>query len=867
MLQPLPIDGVLDELVQTLGRARSLVLEAPPGTGKTTRVPLALLRAGLAGSGEVWVLEPRRIAARMAARRVAEEMGEEVGRTVGYRMRFEQAGGPETRIRFVTEGILGRRLLEDPELHGVGAVVLDEVHERHLSGDLGLALLRRLQRAARPDLVLCAMSATLDAVALAAFMGAPVLRAGGQMHAVDIEHLPRAHDGPLEDAVRGALARLLEETPGDALVFLPGAAEIRRCLEACSPLARRHDAALLPLHGSLPPAEQDRAVRASDGRKIVLSTNVAESSLTIDGVTIVVDSGLHRLAAHAPWSGLPTLRVAPISRASATQRAGRAGRTRPGRWLRLYTRGDLQARREHDVPEVARADLGETALELCAAGVADLASFPWFEAPPPAAMEAARVLLGRLGAVRDGADRDGRAMLRYPLHPRLSRALVEAERRGVARAGAALVAVVGERGVAAGGPRFAGGRGPRRDGPSADALDALQSYREAEEAGFDARRLQGFGVDVGRARAAQRVAAQLGRLARAPRGGAGGPRSPSFEEAPAPGDAAEERALRIALLAGFPDRVGRLRRPTTSTGRTGLEVVFAGGGAALLDDDAGGWDSDLVVAIDAEERSEGRHTRARVRLASSVHVDWLLELFFDEVRDETRISWNAGAERVEAHRVLAWGDLVLEESAAGSGDAAAVAARLAEQALARGIERFVDPEAFERGRARVAFVRRHAPETGLADIDSACLRAALQELCLGCSSFAELREADLAGALRNRLDGGQARALAELAPETVTLPGGRRARVDYAQDPPSVSSRLQDFFGMSEGPRVARGRVALVLHLLAPNQRAVQVTTDLAGFWARHYPGIARELRRRYPRHPWPDDPRTATPPAATGRR
>jgi ATP-dependent helicase HrpB len=805
----------------------------------------------------------------MAARRVAEELGEEVGRTVGYRMRFEQAGGPETRIRFVTEGILGRRLLDDPELRGVGAVVLDEVHERHLSGDLGLAMLRRLQRGARPDLVLCAMSATLDAAKLAAFLEAPVLRAAGLMHPVDIEHLARAHDGPLEEAVRGALARLLEETPGDALVFLPGAAEIRRCLEACTPLARRHDAALLPLHGSLPPAEQDRAVRASDRRKIVLSTNVAESSLTIDGVTIVVDSGLHRLAAHAPWSGLPTLRVAPISRASAAQRAGRAGRTRPGRCLRLYTRGDFAARREHDVPEVARADLGETALELCAAGVADLATFPWFEAPPVASIEAARTLLGRLGAVREGAlTETGRAMLRYPLHPRLSRALVEAERRGVARAGAALVAVIGERGVAAGGSRFATGRGARRDGPSADALDALQSYREAEEAGFEARRLQSFGVDVGRARAAQRVAAQLVRLSRAPHP-RGAPRSPSFEESPAPGDAAEERALRIALLAGFPDRVGRLRRPTTSTGRSGLEVVFAGGGTALLDDDAGGWDSDLVVAIDAEERSEGRHTRARVRLASSVHVDWLLELFFDEVRDETVVTWNASAERVEARRVLAWGDLVLEESSAGAGagDAAAIAGRLAEQAVARGIERFVDADAFERWRARVAFVRRHAPETGLPDIDAAYLRAALQERCLGCASFAELRDADLAGALRDRLDAAQARSLAELAPETVTLPGGRRARVDYAQDPPALSSRLQDFFGMSEGPRVARGRVPLVLHLLAPNQRAVQVTTDLAGFWERHYPGIARELRRRYPRHPWPDDPRHASPPPAAGRR
>jgi len=370
-VQALPIDSILPEIVASLRRSPNLVIEAPPGAGKTTRVPPALLDAGLAGEGEVWVLEPRRLAARLSARRVAEERCERLGETIGYQVRFEEMAGPRTRLRFLTEGVLTRRLLSDPKIKNVGVVVLDEFHERHLQADMALALLRRLQQTARPDLRLVVMSATLEAAPIARFLGdCPTLCAEGRRFEVETEHLARPDDRPLAEQVAAAVRRLLAEgLDGDVLVFLPGASEIRRAQAACAGLASQAGLLLLPLHGELPAAEQDTAVRPSEQRKIILSTNVAETSVTIDGVVAVIDSGLARIASHSPWSGLPQLNVARISRASAAQRTGRAGRTRPGRCLRLYTTQDFAARPEHEAPEIQRLDLAEPALELHAAAL------------------------------------------------------------------------------------------------------------------------------------------------------------------------------------------------------------------------------------------------------------------------------------------------------------------------------------------------------------------------------------------------------------------------------------------------------------------------------------------------------------------
>ncbi|MBV9926283.1 MAG: ATP-dependent helicase HrpB [Acidobacteria bacterium] len=862
-MQRLPVDEILPAAVETLRRARSLVVEAPPGAGKTTRLPAALLDAGVAGGGDVLVLEPRRLAARMAARRVAEERGEKLGETVGYQVRFEEVAGRATRLRFLTEGVLTRRLLADPQLQGVGCVVLDEFHERHLQADLALALLRRLQRAGRPDLKLVAMSATLDAAPVARYLeDCPVLRSEGRRFDVSTEHLTRHDERPLEVQVEAAVRRLAAEgLDGHVLVFLPGAASIRKAQSECERIAAERDLLILPLHGELPAAEQDAAVRPSARRKLILSTNVAETSVTIEGVAAVVDSGLARVATHSPWSGLPRLVVSRVSRASAVQRAGRAGRTRAGRCLRLYTAQDFGARPEHETPEVRRLDLAESVLELRAAGVKDLHAFEWFEAPQPEALEAAETLLRRLGAV-DAEGRvteSGRSMLRLPLHPRLSRIVVEAESRGVAREACTVAALTAERDIRAGRVSLNVREGPRQrrvaeTHASSDLLELLDLFTQAEARGFAAERLRALDLEPNAVRAVERVSRQLRRIIRLPN---------SREEGVELSDE-KEAALLVSVLAGYPDRVARRRSKTNEHGAS-VELLLSGGGTAELAPESVVRAAEFLVAVDAEERGDAARTSARaaktsVRLASKVEPDWLLDLFPEALEEKTEARWNAQGERVELLRRLTYDQLVVEEWRAPRAEGPEVSRALAEAALGAGVQAFADAEEVERFLARVDFLARTFPEAGLDGLGDEDVRAALAELCEGRRSFAELREAARGGGLvevlRRRLSHEHSRLLAQMAPERVTLARGRQARVLYERGGrPSVASRLQDFFGMREGPRIANGRVALVLQLLAPSQRPVQVTTDLAGFWARHYPALRRELGRRYPRHAWPEDP------------
>jgi ATP-dependent helicase HrpB len=853
---PLPIDPLLAEITATLSRVNALVLEAPPGAGKTTRVPRAMLDAGIVGAGEIVVLQPRRLAARLAARRVAEEFGERLGETIGYQVRFEESASAKTRVRFVTEGILTRRLLSDPMLTGIGAVVLDEFHERHLHGDVALAMIKQLQRRDRRDLKLVVMSATLDAAPVSAFLDdAPALRSEGRRFDVAIEYLAKADDRPLSAQVASAVQRLVAEgLDGDILVFLPGAAEIRRAIDACAPIAHRADLLVLPLHGDLPPAEQDRAVKPADRRKVILSTNVAETSVTIDGVVAVIDSGLARMASHAPWSGMPVLRVGPISRASATQRAGRAGRTREGRCIRLYTKHDHDTRPSHDAPEIKRLDLAETVLELRASGV-DPARFAWFEAPPAGAIDAADLLLARLGAL-DEANRvtpTGRRMLRFPVHPRQGRMIVEAEQRGVAAEGCVLAAIVGERDMRTnarmrsdrGAGRAAGS--PRDESARSDLVQVLEAFETAELDRFAPHVLRDLDLEAGAVSAVDRVRKQLVRLADRRAG------------TPPEHPAAREIALLQVTLAGYPDRVGRLRVPANATGRRGTEIVFATGGTAQLADASVVRDETFVTAIDAEERRDARGSQVLVRMASAVEADWLLGMFTERVKDTIDVRWHAQGERVEVARRLTYEGMVLEETPArDAGDPSAIAKIVVDAAMAKGIRAFVDADAFDRFVARLDFARRTAPHLEYPALDDAGLRVALEDIVAssGFRTFADLRNADLLEHLRARLTNEQSRQLDALAPERIELAGGRRARIEYPKDgAPFMESRLQDFFGMREGPKVANGRVPVVLHLLAPNQRAVQVTTDLAGFWVNHYPQIAKELRRRYPKHKWPDNP------------
>ena len=779
-LAKLPIDDLLPSIRQSLDRVPNLVIEAPPGAGKTTRVPPALLDIV---RGEMLVLEPRRLAARLAARRVAQELSEKLGETVGFQVRFEQVAGVRTRLRFLTEGILTRRLISDPLLDGVDAVVLDEFHERHLETDLALALLRRLQRSKRQDLKIVVMSATLDAAPIAAYLdGCPVLRSEGRLFDLAITHRPYSAL-QLEKQVASALDALLTQPfGGDVLVFLPGAAEIRRAERECRPIAARHDLLLLPLYGDLPAAEQDRAVSPAAQRKVILATNVAESSITIDGVAAVIDSGLARIASDSPWTGLPTLQVSRISKASATQRAGRAARTAPGHVIRLYTAEDFHRRREQDPPEILRRELSELCLTLRAIGIGSPLDLDWLDPPPENAVTRAEDLLDRLGATGERA----RQMARYPLHPRLARLVMDAVERGVSEEGCRAAAALSS-----------GARAP-----SCDLLRIIDSPLDP---------------------ITQRHLEQIRRIVK--------PVKPQAHDA---------NALALSVLTAFPDRVARRRKDN--------QLLLASGGSALLDCEAR---AEFLVAVDIEDRSE--HALPLVRLYCAIEPAGLtyvlLDLFPDRVKERAGVEWNRAAERVDAVSALLYENLVIEETRSGTPDPEQAEAMLADRAIEAGIERFIDREELDQFLARVAFASEHA------SLEKLDVNAAFREIARGLRSFAELKDAapSLIPALEQRIG---PRLLNEIAPIRARLPNGRQTKINYeAGKPPWIASRLQDFFGMRETPRIANGKVALVVHLLAPNKRPVQTTTDLAGFWKRLYPQVRRELSRRYPKHAWPEDP------------
>ncbi|HEY6080292.1 MAG TPA: ATP-dependent helicase HrpB [Polyangiaceae bacterium] len=847
-MQALPIDVVLPEIVEALQSGAPLVLEAPPGAGKTTRVPWAIHEAFM--GGEVIVAEPRRLAARLTAARVASERGERLGETVGYSVRFEEVGGPRTRIRYVTEGVLLRRLLADPELRGVTQVVLDEFHERSLLSDLLLLLLQRLRLQRRPELGLSLMSATLDAGPVAELLGARRVRSEGRMFPLTIEHLPALDERPLDKQVVSAVRSATARDAGDVLVFLPGSAEIRRALSALEPLAAEQQLLLLPLHGDLPIAEQARAVEPAARRKVVLSTNVAETSVTIDGVTTVIDSGLARLASHSPWSGLPTLTTTKISRAAAIQRAGRAGRTRAGLVLRLYTKGDFDSRREHELPEVARADLSEALLALAGAGITRPRELGWLTAPPEAALTHAEELLRWLSAVTPAGDISphGRRLLQLPLHPRLARIVTRGEELGVGAEACLAAALLSERDIRSD-ARLQLGAGRRSElgvsGPC-DVLELMSRFAEAEAVNFRPDGVRRAGLDV---RTVQSVETTRRKLA----GRRDADRRAPRPEAPEAIDAATRRAI----LSGFPDRVGKRRRPGQP------DVVFAEGGSAKLGESSVVHEGELLVAVAADERSSGGgRAQVAIRLATAIEADWLLDDFGEHVRLRDELSWNADSERVERSEGMAYGAVLLDETR-GVAPASAEASRLLfEAARSRGLFTSLASSGWASLVARLSLLREHFPELELPELQAELGAEGGRGLCEGRVSFAELRELDPALELEQALSTTAQRLLASETPKAFQLPGGRRAEIHYDPGkPPWLESRLQDFFGMRETPRICRGKLPLTLHLLAPNGRAQQVTSDLLGFWERHYPAVRRELMRKYPRHPWPEDARTATAP------
>ncbi|OAI47233.1 ATP-dependent helicase HrpB [Planctomycetaceae bacterium SCGC AG-212-F19] len=842
-LVPLPIDAILPELVAALRGRSAVVLRAPTGAGKTTRVPPALLDAALAGKGRIVMLEPRRLAARAAARRISAERGGRLGDEIGYHVRFDRQCGPQTRIVVVTPGILLRMLHDDPYLESVGIIVFDEFHERSLDADLALGMARLIQQTVRPELRVVVMSATLAVDRIAGYLSdCPVVVSEGRQHPVDIVYEARLADQPWPVAAAGAAERLLERTAGGLLVFLPGMQEIRQTARHLEESARQRDLAILPLHGDLPAEQQDAALLPSTRRKVVLATNVAETSVTVEGITGVVDTGLARVMHFDPSVGLDRLRLVPISRSSADQRAGRAGRTQPGVCVRLWSEVANRSRPEEIEPEIRRVDLAGAVLHLLALGETDIRHFPWLEPPREATVEQALALLRRLSAIAENAVTElGRILARLPVHPRIGRLLVEGHREGVGERAALAAALLSERDPFV---RSVDGPLTATHSTASDVLDRVEALDEYERRGENAV----ANIHRNAARFILRARDQLLRSLRQEMRG-------TDPQSAIPNPQASDAFLR-ALLAAFPDRVAKRREPGSRRG------VMVGGRGVSLAPASGVNEPELFLCVDVD----AGQNETLVRQASAVRRDWLPA---KQVRAGIEVAFDAAEEKVVARRVLRYEDLVIEETHAALPNDDTVGKVLATAAAER-LDRVLPPPDSPAGEyfTRIRCLREWMPELQLPAFDEAEQRELLSWLTPRCRSFADLRRADWLAALHGKLTHPQRQAVEREAPERIEVPSGSRIALRYELGrPPVLAVRIQELFGLADTPRVAAGRVPVLLHLLAPNYRPQQVTDDLASFWHNTYQQVRKELRARYPKHAWPEDPWTATPQRRPARR
>jgi ATP-dependent helicase HrpB len=808
---PLPIDDALAPLLDALERGTRAVLVAPPGAGKTTRVPLALLDAPFtAPAGRILLLEPRRLAARGAATRMAQTLRQEVGGTVGLRVRMESRIGRDTRIEVVTEGVFTRMILDDPELSGVAAVLFDEFHERSLDADLGLALALDAQAGLREDLRILVMSATLDGARVAALMGdAPVIESLGRAFPVETRHLGRDPRRPVAEAMADAALRALRAEPGSVLAFLPGQGEIRRTETLLRERITDQAVDIAPLYGAMDQRAQDLAVQpaATGRRKVVLATSIAETSLTIEGVRVVIDSGLARVPRYEPAIGLTRLETVRVSRAAADQRRGRAGRTEPGVCYRLWEEAATAALEPFDRPEILSADLAGLLLDSAAWGVADPASLPFLDAPPAPALAEGRALLRDIGAL-DGDGRlteAGRAIRALPLPPRLARMVVAAGPLGLAGLAADIAAVITERGL--------GG----------DGTDLVH-------------RIDGFRRD--RSRRAQEMRRLADGWARAAGGGGGGD----------PSDAG-----RLLALA-YPDRVARAR------GGTGGFVMANGRGAMVEPHDALAREPFLAIAEIAGSAAAARILLAAPLTAAAIDAD-----FGDRIEARDEVSFDRASASLRARRVRRLGALLLAEQTRPVPATPEAAQLLAEGIAGLGIGRLPWTKAQAQWRARIGFLRRTDPiwpdlsDTALAATAADWLAPAIT----GRTGLAQIGADALDEALRALLPWDLARRLDAEAPTHFEAPTGNRIAIDWeAEEGPVLAIRVQELFGLKVHPAVAGGRLPLVLHLLSPAHRPIQITRDLPGFWAGSWAGVKSDMKGRYPRHPWPDDPAAAPPTA-----
>src|SRR5438067_5927699 len=844
MPRDLPIYELEKSILAELKSRSRIIIQAPTGSGKSTQVPQILLDHGLLGDGQAVILQPRRLAARLLAARVASERKCRLGDEVGYQIRFENVTSPRTRIRFVTEGILLRQLIQDPELRGISAILFDEFHERHLYGDITLARALQLQTTSRPDLKLAVMSATLDAGLLEKYLApCSILTSAGRAFPVEIEYLPKPAGGddyPIWDLVADELERLAPQTEGDVLVFMPGKYEIGRTISSIRASRVSNQFVVLPLHGELPPAEQDAALAHYQKRRAIVSTNVAETSLTIDGVQVVIDSGLARIARFDPRRGINTLLVEKISRASADQRAGRAGRTAPGRCLRLWTEREHLDRAAQELPEVKRLDLAEVVLTLKASAIDDIADFRWLEAPEPPALVRAEQLLVDLGAISSPGRITplGRRMLAFPVHPRYARMLLAAHEYRCVPAIALIAALTQGRNLL----RRLEGKPAREDRDDvlggeteSDFFILMRAFRYAENSRFDGQRCSRLGINAGAAREAAQLSEQFLAIAR-------------DEGLDLQRGEAKTGAIHGCVLAGFPDQVAvRLDAGT-------LRCALVHARRGVLARESAVHDARLLVASEIREiESSEKERQVLLTMATKIEEEWLRDLFPESFREETRVEFDSALRRVIGRRATLFHDLVLRSEEFSAADEPATAQLLAREVVAGTCPIKHWDNAVEQWIARVNFVAAQFPELEFSRIDAAAKLLLLEQDCQGATSYKEIKDRPVGPIVKSWLNGAQQKALDDLAPERIKLAGGRAAKITYADDgaPPTIAARIQDLYDTPRGLSVGRGRIPLRIQVLAPNHRPIQITNDLETFWRVGYPKIKKELQRKYPKHVW----------------
>ena len=855
MSERLPIYEIEHDIVASLVGTKRLVLQAPTGSGKSTQVPQMLLRHGLLGEGQVVILQPRRLAARLLAARVAKELGVELGREVGFQVRFENCTSRCTRIKFETEGILLRQLIQNQTLPGVSAIIFDEFHERHLYGDITLARALDIQEQHRPDLLIAVMSATMDAGEVENYLshsalrtphsifGCSILRSEGRTFPVEIEYLPHrlgVNPPPPWELASAAFSRFIQSGErGDVLVFMPGGFEISQTIEAIrnNPAARGY--LVLPLHSELSPRDQDAAVARYDQPKVIVSTNVAETSVTIDGVRLVIDSGLARIPRYDANRGINTLLVEKVAQASCDQRAGRAGRTAPGRCFRLWSRSEHDERAPQELPEIKRLDLAEVVLTLKAAGVEDLRHFRWLEAPSELSLHHAEELLADLGALdHNGCITDtGRKMLSFPVHPRYARMLLAAQEYGCVYQACLVAALTQGRDLLmrGGGKDVASNREELLgEKASSDFWILMRAWNYAANHQFRLEACRRLGIHSVTARQIGPLLEQFLRIAKAE-----GLDTQSHE--------VTDEALRKCILIGFSDRVAR----RLDLGTLRCELVH--GRRGILARESVVDKSPLFVAAEVREiEQRGGDLNTLLSLATAIEADWLPELFPDDIKREVQVQWDVQAKRVQAAEALRFRDLALEFKRIDPPPADAAARLLAGEINAGRLPLPNWDHSIEQWLLRLRLLGQHCPDLQLPPITEEDKEHLIEQLCQGAVSYKEIKEREVKPVVMSWLSHAQCQLLDQHAPERLLLANGRTPKVSYsAGNPPCIALRIQELYDVKEMPKIALGRVPVVVHILTPGMKPIQITQDLGNFWREQYPKIKVELQRKYPKHVW----------------